>query len=639
MLGVPNADYDPETTGDGTEGGLARIATVIKQVRGAKSNPVLLLDAGDFTMGTLFHLLRGEAEMGLMNELGYDATCLGNHEFDLLPTGVADIVTHRGSIPVLASNLEVRDPGHPWGAAMQAKIDSGDIVETAVQTLDNGIKVGYFGIMGEDAWRDVYRPYDYVDPELYPVWTLDRFDQAELAVKELRNNQGVDIVICLSHSGVDKDDHSLGEDPDLALELAARGVPIDVIISGHTHTDMDPVVKGGAVIVQASAYTRKLGQLEMEYDPVQEEWSFVSYQSYLINDTIPGDQDTQDLIKGYIARINADVLPSPYTVEGPIAETAFDLEEPSPYAQEHGLGNLITDAIRWSVEEVTEDYVDVAIEAGGVIRAGIKQGATGVVQTSDAFRVVPLGIDHLTEEAGYPLLSFCMYGSDLSDIAWVNALAPYVDDSELWLSWSGMGFKYIDYLPPLSMWQCNDAGDPDCVDRTPIDKNQLYRVAVNYYAASNVGRLEELSGGLIKVYPRECSTGDPLDSLDQAIVYEDLAKTDPLTQWEGFLDFLHFGLVGTIPARYAGPEGRMIKSCVVATAAYGSPLEEKVVILRDFRDKILMKSQMGRSFVEFYYAHGLPVADAVAQSEWLRALVRILLLPLVGAAKLLLWVL
>ena len=139
MLAPPNADYSPGSTGDDTTiGGMARIATKageIRTARGADSIPVLMLDAGDFTMGTLFHLMLGEVEFGIMNHLGYDATCLGNHEFDMLPTGAAKIVSNRGAVRVLATNLNVKDPGDPWGAAIQASITAGDILDTDVQTF------------------------------------------------------------------------------------------------------------------------------------------------------------------------------------------------------------------------------------------------------------------------------------------------------------------------------------------------------------------------------------------------------------------------------------------------------------------------------------------------------------------------
>lgn len=637
LLAPPNADYTPGSTGDDTTiGGIARVATKIGEVRDARAGdgiPVLLLDGGDFTMGTLFHLLLGEAEMGMMNHLGYDATCIGNHEYDLLPTGTAQIVSHHGAVRVLASNLEVLDELDPWGAAIQARMDSGDILETAVQTLGNGIKVGYFGILGDAAWEDVNKPFG---EDLYPLGVADRFEVAEAKVDYLRNTEGVDLVVCLSHSGVNEPEYWTGEDVDLATAVPG----IDVIISGHTHTLIpDPVIVGTTTIVQAQSYTRRLGVLDLER--VGETWTVLGYDSVPIDDTIPGDSATQDLVDTYIAQLDSSGK-VPYAFSDEIAETDFDVTE--TYAEEHGLGNLITDSMRWSVENATGLPVDVAIEAGGVIRSHLLKGTTGKIWTSDAFEVVPLGVDPATEAPGYPLLSFCMLGDELQKVAWVNALAPFVNDTDLWLSWSGVAFQYIDYLPPLAMWLCLDPGDPACEARVRM-RNVLYRVVVNSYVASNVGRLEDLSYGLLKVYPRDCATGDPLTSFDGAVVYE--SEGDPLMEWEGFLAYLaQFpdtdeppDGIPDIPARYAAAEGRMIKGCVVATAAYGSPLEAKVGLLRDFRDEILLKTSAGREFVNFYYAHGAPVAEAVAQSEWLTALVRILLLPLIGAAKLLLWVL
>ncbi|MEJ2169315.1 MAG: metallophosphoesterase, partial [Desulfobacterales bacterium] len=112
LLGAPpNIDYTPQTTGDDkTIGGWARIAALIKTVRQNRANPVLVLDGGDFMMGTLFHTLsREEAfELRLMHMMEYDAVTLGNHEFDLKPAGLARILTtaHKaGEIPpVVLSN-------------------------------------------------------------------------------------------------------------------------------------------------------------------------------------------------------------------------------------------------------------------------------------------------------------------------------------------------------------------------------------------------------------------------------------------------------------------------------------------------------------------------------------------------------
>ncbi len=108
----PNGDYSPQVTGnDKTIGGWARIATVIKSTKAKRNNPFLVLDAGDFLMGSLFHMVsREEAlELELMEKMGYDLTTLGNHEFDLKPEGLARIIESavaKGKMPqIIASNI------------------------------------------------------------------------------------------------------------------------------------------------------------------------------------------------------------------------------------------------------------------------------------------------------------------------------------------------------------------------------------------------------------------------------------------------------------------------------------------------------------------------------------------------------
>jgi hypothetical protein len=391
-------------------------------------------------------------------------------------------------------------------------------------------------------------------------------------------------------------------------------------------------------IVQAKAYTERLGVLDLEYNSGLSRWDVLSYDSVVIDDTIPGDAAAQLLVDSYIVDIDTNILgPMGFAFSDPIAETDFDLSK--VFEAEHGLGNLVTDALRWSVEQATGVPVDVAVESNGVIRSALQTGTTGQILSSDAFRTLPLGIDPVSEQAGYPLVSFCMTGEELYHAAWVNALSPYLDNSDYWLSWSGAGFEYVDYLPPLSLWKCLDEF---CSYQAPILRRPwpLYRIAVNSYVASQIGSITDLSFGLIVIVPKDCDTGLPLASLDDAIVYE--GAGDPLMQWEGFFDYLaqlpdtDSDGIPNIPDRYSAPEGRFVKACVVATAAYGSPFDEKVSLLRDFRDKILMKSPAGKKFVSFYYANGVPVAEAIAQSEWLKAMVRVMLLPLVGVAKLLL---
>jgi len=641
LLGFPNADYTPFTIeDDDTIGGIARVATKVNEIRGARALsaiPVLLLDAGDFTMGTLFHLLEGAAEFGIMNHLGFDALTLGNHEFDWLPSGTATIASHAGDLPVEATNMDITDPLDPGAQALQDLIDQGKILPHTVLTLMGSLKVGLFGLMGEDADGVIFKP----DPDIYPLTFRDRIEAANETVSYLREEEGVDIVICVSHSGVDSSDHTQGEDP----ELAAAVPGIDVIISGHTHTYMpDPVMIGSTIIVQAHCYAQHLGILDLER--TGDVWGVSSYEYVKIDDSIPGDAATQALVEGYIDDVDV-VLEEILGEDGPgfrdaIAETGFDLKK--TYGQEHTLGNLVTDAIRWSVDQLAgdpEDTVDFSVESDGVIRDSILKGSEGRILTSDAFRVVPLGYDPISDSAGYPLLAFYLYGEEIHKAVLVDAFAPLLNNSDYWLSFSGLQFTHAS-VAVLNVWQCHDLDDPACTDRTPVENNRnaLYKVAVNYYVALNIENMKEISGGLIDVVPRD-KDGIPLDSLTDAVVYK--SPGEPLRQWEGFLDFLDSFAdtdgdgIPNISLRYATPEGRIVDVCFIATAAYGTPFEPKVQLLRDFRDKILKKCPLGPEIIDVYYTFGGSLSEPVARNEWLQALVRVLLLPVLGFVKCLLW--
>jgi hypothetical protein len=85
------------------------------------------------------------------------------------------------------------------------------------------------------------------------------------------------------------------------------------------------------------------------------------------------------------------------------------------------------------------------------------------------------------------------------------------------------------------------------------------------------------------------------------------------------------------------PEGTCVPcvaGCAIATATFGTELESKTDILRAFRDKYLMNNSLGRTFIEVYYKYSPPIADYIAERGWLRAVVRILLLPVVGFVSL-----
>lgn len=578
LLGFgPNGEYTPLTTGDDTTvGGIARIAGKVIEIRADRDfsgTPTLLVDAGDFMMGTGFELLRGKAELSLMDALDYDAITIGNHEYDWTPAGTAQIFSNIVGLlldlPVVASNV-IFDPVHPGDDDLNALFTAGVIQEWYTQTLSNGLKVGFFGLIGEDAVS--------VAPFAYPVTFEDRGVAAEAMVAAL-NTGGVDLIVCLSHSGLEEDS---------ALAEAVSG--IDVIISGHTHEKTEtPIIVGSTIIVQAGSYTQDLGVLDIEVTDTGIT-SLVDYELIPIDDSIPGDSTIQALVDGFISQLDTEVLNAlGYSFEDVIAETGFDLTIKS--GEENNLGNLVTDAMRWMVDEYEYDpedpetKVDFAFESNGVIRDDILEGATGNIAFSDAFRVLPLGFG-LDGAVGYPMVTIYVTASEVKKALEVITTVYPLMGSDYWLSVSGLKFEYNPKLIPFFRVLRIYLGDEDGYSTVPLDtsKNntELYKIAINYYVAQFIAVVGDYTYGILSIDPKDAS-GDSYmdkiihpDGLDEARV--DIDPVTPgvqeLQQWRGFMDYFDTFPTGAneipdILDRYSGPTGRITEgTCFISTAAY-----------------------------------------------------------------------
>ncbi len=195
-------------------GGVARRAALIEEIRNQEPN-VLLLDAGDIYQGTpYFNKFGGELELKLMSKMGYDASAIGNHDFD---NGIKGIVNqlHNASFPLLCSNYDFSD------TAMSGKTQAYKIFEK------DGIRIGVFGIGIELEGLVDKRMYEntrYLDPLV---------KAAEMSVL-LKNEKHCDIVICLSHLGFSYESKKVSD-----VVLAKESRNIDLIIGGHTHTFLD----------------------------------------------------------------------------------------------------------------------------------------------------------------------------------------------------------------------------------------------------------------------------------------------------------------------------------------------------------------------------------------------------------------
>ncbi len=198
-------------------GGVARRATLIRQIRQEQKN-VLLFDAGDMFQGTpYFNLYKGEPEILAMNQLGYDAGTIGNHDFD---GGIDNMVTQFGkaTFPLLIANYDFKNT-----------VLDGRTSPHKIFTKD-GIRVGVFGLGIQPLGlipKDAYREMVYLDP----------VEIASDTAARLRNEHKCDYVVCLSHLGFKYDAPTVSDHV-----LAATTRHLDGIIGGHTHTFLDAPV-------------------------------------------------------------------------------------------------------------------------------------------------------------------------------------------------------------------------------------------------------------------------------------------------------------------------------------------------------------------------------------------------------------
>ena len=199
-------------------GGMAQRATIIKKIR-EEGNQILLLDAGDIFQGTpYFNVYGGELEFKLMSEMGYDASTIGNHDFDNGLDGLVRQLPH-AKFPFIVSNYDFSDT-----------LMDGNYLKYKVFNK-GGIKIGVFGIGIE---LEGLVPKKLYGNTLYQ----NPIDKSNYYSGLLKNSLGCDLVICLSHLGFKYNTKRVSDNL-----LASHTKNIDLIIGGHTHTFLNkPVI-------------------------------------------------------------------------------------------------------------------------------------------------------------------------------------------------------------------------------------------------------------------------------------------------------------------------------------------------------------------------------------------------------------
>ncbi len=529
---APESAYSPLTLNDdSTVGGFARIASIIKSEKEKNIGTTLVVDAGDFLMGTLFHSLEPETgfQLRLMKIMGYDVTCFGNHEFDFGPEKLAEVITSSvrgGEIPDLLVGNVVFDKKDNRDDALE-KLYADEIIKRKLIIIKDGIKIGFFSLLGKEAVDD--------SPNAAPVTFSKQILFAKRMVKELKGDN-CNIVICLSHSGVtkEKDGEWGGED----IELARKVKGINVVISGHTHTKLDqPVVVNGIPIVQTGAYGEFVGCLKLLYSGGKVKVE--SYRLIPVDDNIMGDKYVNQLIEEQKEKITSEILePIGMTYNRRVAETGFKLEdhETGDYKGSN-LGPLVADAIHYYVNNHNEKGTDISMVAAGVIRDKI---VPGIQETPDIFKVMSLGSGK-DNVPGYPLSRLYVTGKELKSILEILQVA-YKSKPDNYCYYSGIR---VEYNPKKGLLRkikkveiVHSDGKTINVDFSGKNKS-LYSVTANSYMLDFFGIIKKMSFGLINVVPKDFE-GNKVNDMKNAVIDMDSKKegVQEGKEWLALIEFL-----------------------------------------------------------------------------------------------------
>ncbi|WPO83508.1 metallophosphatase [Chryseobacterium sp. JJR-5R] len=260
--------FDASYTKNPNQGGFARRAGLIQQIRNQESN-VLLLDSGDIFQGTpYFNFFGGELEFKLMSMMNYDASTMGNHDFDNGLDGFLKVLPN-AKFPFICSNYDFKN------TVLDGKTSPYKIFNK------NGIKVGLFGVgikLDGLVGKKQYGETVYSDP----------VEAAQHYSAFLKNEQKCDLVICLSHIGYDYKD-----EPDKISDtiLAAKTENIDLILGGHTHTFLpEPQVfinrQGKNVLVNQVGWAGLLlGRIDFFFD-TDKNIKHISWNNQVIDSSI-----------------------------------------------------------------------------------------------------------------------------------------------------------------------------------------------------------------------------------------------------------------------------------------------------------------------------------------------------------------
>lgn len=456
-------------------GGIARRATLVKQLRGQGGN-FILVDSGDISQRSLlFAKFKGQEGRDFYNAVGYDAVALGNHEFDFGPKVLLDSFVTGAKFDILAANTDYSvEPGL-----------TGKVKPYVVKDI-GGQRVGVIGVM-----------HAHLATSVSPAWRVFSTDPVEAvrsSVKALEG-QGVNKIIVLSHVGYSSRRGGLSFD-DIGIAEAVDGV--DVIVGGHDETLLADAAKlpsfapkpAGAnpsvvkspngnpvLIVNNWKWGAFLGRLDVTFDGngVAKTWNG---DNIVVDDKIAEDTT----VAGIYTQFAASVEEIRKEVVGQVAR---DLpgERVDVRAREAALGNLVADAM---LDATTPDKTQIAMMNGGGIRVTLKGGT---VTRGDVLTVLPFG---------NVIVSLDLSGAQVKEalenaVSGLNADNPGASAGKF-AQVAGVRFS-ADVSKPIGQRVLSVEVGSAKDGYRPLDANATYRVATNDFMANGGDGYEVFTRG------------------------------------------------------------------------------------------------------------------------------------------------
>ena len=491
--------------------GYAYIAALKKQFESYGAN-VILADAGDFSQGTIYvSTNKGARAIDMMNAAGYDVVTLGNHEFDY---GYKQLMENlsKAEFKTICANVILDATNEP-------------ILPATLLIEQNGLKIGFYGMETPETATKVNPG---LITEIHFTTFGDLYTAAQKAIDDLKA-QGADIIIGLVHLGVDEESAANGY---RSIDLLNKTTGTDFFIDGHSHTVMT-AGENGEPIQSTGTKFANVGVIVID----NEQKAIVD--NYLLDTaTLAKDEEVlakaQEIITAIDTEYGAVFAQSEVKLNGDRA--------PGNRTQETNLGDLITDAMVWSVVNagsVPDDQLKqvVAITNGGGIRASVEIGG---VSMKDLNTVLPFGNTvAVIYVKGSELLealeasTFCTPTAiggypQTSGITWTIDTTKAFDQGAIYLLDDG---KESSYYGPASIQRVTI----ESVNGVAFDPEQTYIVITNNFCAAG--------GDTYNVFKRAYSdtekpgfdTGIPLD--------------------EALMEYVSEELNGVIGEKYAEPRG------------------------------------------------------------------------------------